>query len=431
VEQVVIIGGGMGGLMLAAELKMRGMEPLVLEASRHAGGVARSIEEHGYRVEPAAGTMLVPHPELSPILEGSSAAVQPVGDQARRRWVYDRSRLIEIEPGPRLVLSPLVGPWGKLRAGMEPLARARSGMEEESLEEFMQRRFGRGVGTLAAHLMACGVHAGNPRRLSVDAFPVLRRLEESSGSVIKGGLSQVKASDRRPKAHVPVGGMGSLADGFAFFLGEAFRPSFEVESVRREGEVWIVDGPEPVTARRLVLAVRPEIVAGLVQDPPSELAVTEPAPVAVVALGGKADELPIPSGFGYLAGPSSGCVGMGCLFESAIDPARAPTGHNLVRVIAGGALNPDVVEWDDETLVQRVGDEVSKALGKSLTVSYTRVVRHSPGIPQRVVGHAAWLAALESALGGVELAGWGYRGIGLSQLATDAVRIADRLEARG
>ncbi|HEY5889037.1 MAG TPA: hypothetical protein VIT24_14965, partial [Acidimicrobiales bacterium] len=60
------------------------------------------------------------------------------------------------------------------------------------------------------------------------------------------------------------------------------------------------------------------------------------------------------------------------------------------------------------------------------------VIRHHPGIPQYEVGHGPVLAALDTAVAtrpGLHLTGWAYRGVGVTNLATDAVRVADAIVA--
>ena len=64
--------------------------------------------------------------------------------------------------------------------------------------------------------------------------------------------------------------------------------------------------------------------------------------------------------------------------------------------------------------------------------AWTRVVRHVPGIPQYDIGHLAWLDRLDAVtatLPGLYLAGWGYRGIGISSLAKHAAQLGELLLA--
>ena len=104
---VVVIGGGLGGLFVACEVVRRGGRPLVLEASPRAGGIAATIREDGYLLEPAAGSFLLPHPQLTPLLESAGATVVPASDASHRRYVFNYGKLFELA-GPASLATGLV-----------------------------------------------------------------------------------------------------------------------------------------------------------------------------------------------------------------------------------------------------------------------------------------------------------------------------------
>jgi oxygen-dependent protoporphyrinogen oxidase len=336
---------------------------------------------------------------------------------------------------PKAVLSPVVSWRGKLRAAAEPFVTAPDDPEDESLDTFLRRRLGDEAGRLAAWLAAAGVFAGDPARLSArSAFPALAGMEESAGSLVRAAMRRRRERPHgapRARTYVPFGGMAAVARAAASFLGDRFRPGFEVAAVSRDGDGWVVEGADDLAADHVVLACRPARAADLLGgDIAAVLRRAVSAPVVVVGLGGKAGRLPIPPGFGALAGPDAGTVSLGVLFESSYAPDRAPIGHSLVKVVAGGATRPEVAGWDDDRIVTEVGTEVARMLGHDLEVGFGGVVRHDPGIPQYPVGHGAWLADVENlrrSLPGLHLTGWGYRGVGVANLATDARAVAGKI----
>ena len=123
------------------------------------------------------------------------------------------------------------------------------------------------------------------------------------------------------------------------------------------------------------------------------------APGVVVGRGGPPARVPLPPGCGGLTGPDAGMAGLGVLFESSYAPGRAPEGHALLKVIAGGARRPELVDWDDARIIERIGGEVALILGTDIDPSFVEIVRHRPGIPQYEIGHGAWLAELDRLLG--------------------------------
>ncbi len=434
--RVVIVGAGLAGLFTASELTRAGIEDVVVVDKEHEpGGVARTVRRDGFSLEPAVGTMMLPHPHLSQILDRIGVDVIKAEPSAALRYVYTRDRLIPLPPTPKALLAPIVSTGAKLRALAEPFVKVGSGTEDESLDQFSRRRFGDKMGKMLAWLAASGVFAGDPQRLSArSAFPTLTTLEREAGSVVRGGLRRRRkrpAGVARPSIHFPVGGMGALVQAAASLLGDRFRGGFDVASVLHDGSGWQVDGLEAIHADHVVLAVRPQAAAALVDpDLGAALAGAVSAPVVVVGLGGPSDQLPLPPGFGVLTGPDSGTASLGVLFESSYDPARAPQGQALAKVIAGGARRPEVVDWDDARITKIISREVAQILGTDLDPSFVEIIRHHTGIPQYEIGHGAWLSELDALLGdrqGLHLTGWGYRGVGVAHIASDAVAVTNRI----
>lgn len=431
---VVIVGGGLAGLFTASELLHAGVDDVVvLEAGDAPGGVARTIQRDGYSLEPAAGTLLLPHPHLTPVLERIGATTLPAVD-AGIRHVFTRGRLVTLPSSPRAAFAPLV-PWAdKLRALKEPFVRS-SSPEDESLDSFLRRRLGDGLGGTLAWVAASGVFAGDPTRLSARAaFPAIVGLEDLGGSIVRGGIKRLRNRPKgatRPTSHVPAGGMTGVAEAGATRLGDRLLLGRAVESVRRVDGGWEIRGSETITARHLVLATRPSaagrVLSGEIAD---VLSRTTAAPVTVVGLGGMRRRLHLPAGFGALTGPDAGFATLGVLFESSYAPSRSPDGASLAKVIAGGATRPDVFDWDDDRLLATLVHEVSRIIGSDIDPDFVEIVRHREGIPQYEAGHLAWLAELDrltAAAPGLHLTGWGYRGVGVAHLATDAVATARRI----
>lgn len=429
--RVVVIGAGLAGLFTASELIAGGVdEVMVVDAAPEPGGIARTIRRDGFSVEPGAGSFSLPHPGLGPIL--ARAGVESTAARGGgTRYVYVRGRLVRIARSPGMVLTPAHPLGAKLRALGEVLVRPSDSDEDETVADFCRRRFGDRTGELVAWLMAAGVFAGDPERLSVDAaFPILPALEREYRSVVRGALERRRRQApgwARPRPHVPSGGMDGLADSLASSLRDRFVSGFRAESARLEGGSWVIDGPERLRAETLVIALRPEGAGRLIGGDVADLvAGAIAAPVVVVGLGGSGPS-PAPDGLGALVGPGEGLSTLGVLFESSYAPTRAPGRSWLMKVIAGGATNPGITDQGEESLVSLIRHEVSAILATEIDPDFVEVVRHRPGIPQYPPGHRDWLTRLDVArqsLPGLHLTGWGYRGVGLTGLAADATRVS-------
>lgn len=437
--RVVVIGGGLAGLFTASELMVAGVDDvLVIDEAAEPGGVVRTIRRDGYSLEPAVGTLMLPHSHLSALLERIGADVVPAEPSAAIRYVYTRGRLVALPTSPKALLAPLVPLTAKLRAAAEPFVRTPAQSGDESLDAFLRRRLGDGLGGMLAWLGASGVFAGDPARLSARAaFPAIVALADESGSIVRGGLRRFRnrrPGATRPTSHVPVDGMTGLVETLAGVLGERFRGGFAVGSVHRDGSGWLVEGPETIRADHVVVASRPVAAAALLGgDLGVVLGQAVSAPAVVVGLGGPSDRVPLPQAFGVLTGRDAGFASLGVLFVSSYALGRAPQGHALAKVIAGGARRPELVDWDDARIVEHVGAEVARILGTDIDPSFAEIVRHRAGIPQYEIGHGAWLAEIDRLLGdrpGLHLTGWGYRGVGVGHLAADAVATAGRIVGR-
>lgn len=427
--RVAVVGGGFAGLFTASRLVSAGVDDVVvLEASSHPGGVARSVVRDGYILEPGAASFRLPHPHLSQLLAGCELRLA----EAVTRHVWTGTRLVSLS-GPGAALAPVVPLAAKLRATAEPWAAAHT-EGDETLDRFFRRRFGDGFGREAAWLAASGVFAGDPTQLSAgSAFPTLTGLETAHGSIVRGAVHRLRSRPRntpRPSVHVPATTMSALAEALAATLGDRFRPGHPVEAVRRSSGKWTISGVERIEADHVVLACAPNIASGLVDSGLREaLLGSTTAPVAVVGLGGAS--LGLPSGFGILTARDSGMITRGILLESSYAPHRAPHGHGLVKVIAGGAGRPSIVDADDDMIVATVGSDLARILGADIDVSFAEVTRPIPGIPQYNVGHGEWLAAVDRATPqSMHLTGWGYRGVGIAHLASDAIRITESIARR-
>ncbi|HQZ33067.1 MAG TPA: protoporphyrinogen oxidase [Ilumatobacteraceae bacterium] len=431
---VIVVGGGLGGLLVACEVLRRGGRPLILEAGPRAGGVAATVVDNGYLLEPAAGSFLLPNPYLTPLLAAAGATVIPATDASHRRYVFNRGTLYELA-GPAAVATGLVSLRGKLRLLGERWVRPLAGPSDESLRSFFERRLGPEVGLLVATLMAHGVFAGDPDRLSARAaFPALVELEDSAGSLTRGAITRMRSRPKgtpRSKVHVAPNGMAGLTAELVAYLGDCFRPNCPVDAVCPDGNGWVVSGPTDERAPAVVVALSPSAATAITPEPLSAvLREAHAAPVAIVGLGGPSADLPLPSGFGALIGPQTDLRALGLLFESSYALGRAPKGHRLLKGIYGGAADPSVMALTDQQLVELAVAETAKVIGVMPQPSWTRVVRHDQGIPQYDTGHVAWLSRLDDATGalsGLHLAGWGYRGIGVSSLAKHASQLADTL----
>ena len=152
------------------------------------------------------------------------------------------------------------------------------------------------------------------------------------------------------------------------------------------------------------------------------------AGVRVFGLG--FDRIDVPralDGFGFLVPRGQGVRSLGVLWTSSLYPERAPAKKALLRVLAGGRLDPSMLELDDDAALAGVRRDLRVSMGITVAPSFVETVRWPQAIPQYTLGHAERLSAVEAALEalpGVHLAGNAYRGVGVNDCVRDAERVA-------
>src|SRR5262245_22973788 len=165
----------------------------MLEAAAQPGGVVATVDEAGYRVERAASSirggaleLLAAVKELR--LGGELVEAAPC---AAKRWVAWRGRLERAPAGPwSFLASPLLGAATKLRLAMEPRVGEPAARVDETLADFVARRFGAGLVDPLLDAVVTGIFAGDVRRLeAASALPRMVELSAQHGSVVRGFMA--------------------------------------------------------------------------------------------------------------------------------------------------------------------------------------------------------------------------------------------------
>lgn len=459
--RVAIVGGGIAGLSIAHALRAEvpAAEVVVLERADRAGGYVRSERIDGYLCETGPDGFLDNAPGTLALVEalGLSSRIMPSRDAARRRYIFRGGRLHEVPLSPgAFVTSGLLSLRGKLRVACEPLARPAPG-HDESIRQFAERHIGREAAQVLVGSMVSGIFAGDADELSLrSCFPKMREMDERYGSLVRAMLAKRREGRTSNGPGAPAGQLTSFVDGMeelvraaADSLGPAVRTSQQVTGLVPRHRRGTVAGPRPIGARpfgitsngagieadAVVLAGAAHDTAHLVRPfaPTAAdlLAGQRTAPLAVVCLG--YDEAAVRAargpldGFGFLVPRGEGPRILGALWETSIYEHRAPQGKVLLRVMIGGASDPEAVDLPDAALLEVVRQDLARTMGLGLAPAFVHLVRHGRGIPQYTIGHEARLRRLEHLLAdhpGLFLAGNSYRGVAVNACIADAPRVA-------
>ena len=453
--RIVIVGGGLSGLSLAYRLEqaLPAAKVTVLERDTRPGGKIWTEHHDGFTVEIGPNGFLDTKPTTKTLCRdlGIDKHLLPASDAAsRNRYLFVDGKLRLLPSDPVAFLRSDLLTWrGKLSVFAERFRRSSRPSEDETIDAFARRRAGREVAEVLVDAFVTGIHAGDPRLLSVRAaFPRLVALEEQYGSVLKGLIAAAKQRRRESSAHGEAqerpGRLWSFRDGLRLLVetlhsrlrGPATLGAV-VRRVERGPNGWMVcgEGRDRWDADAVILACPAHQQAAILADLDGELAELVGAipynRVAVVALGYRRNEIPMSlDGFGYLTPRGNRRDVLGVQWCSSTYPARAPEGMVLLRAICGGWNRPEVVGWDDARLLQAVTAELRVSLNIAAPPAFQRIVRWDRAIPQYLVGHLERVAAIEARTArylGLYLTGNSYHGIAMNDCTEQADVLAARL----
>lgn len=414
----VVIGGGISGLTCAFRLRQAGIPVLVFEQSPRVGGVIESVQQDGFLFERGPQSFLSTDLLLE-VIEASGLQHDLLrADPRAPRYILTGGRLKAVPmAAPALLTTSLLGLYSKLRLLSEPFRHSQPPVDDESVANFVRRKFGNELLELLVGPFVSGVYAGDPEKLSLrSAFPSAYRWEKDYGSVLRGAMKSRPPREKpRPTLCSFRGGVATLVRTLGARLGDAVHCGTSVTSVHRgkangksqfELQVTGHGRSETLRASAVVVATATEaagkLLAGISEQFPALLAKIEYAPVAVVAGGYRREQLQHPAdGFGFLVPRTERLRVLGTVWNSSLFADRAPEGMVNLTSFAGGATDPGLLELSDDQVAETVAREVARVLKISGPPVTRHVQRYARALPQYNLGHGAILAALRELTAGL------------------------------
>jgi oxygen-dependent protoporphyrinogen oxidase len=452
-KSVAIIGAGITGLTAAFYLKRNGIPVTVYEASGRVGGVIQSLRKDGYLAEFGPNTLLETSPKIGQLVRDAglqSRRLDP-DPKAEARYVVRYRRPIEMPAKPLgFFTTGLFTLGAKFAVIREPFISPRRDGPEESIAQFVVRRFNQEFLDHAIDALVAGIYAGDPHKLSVThAFPKLKALEDNYGSMIKGqlfgGRERKKrgevAKDRAPKFSFDEG-LQVLPDVLAQSLGDSVKLNTSVSKITQTGEGWNVTGNAlehfeaehssviyAGTAFKLA-QLKIEAHNSIDLAPLSEIRYP---PVASVVLGFRREDVTHPcEGFGMLIPRVEGFKILGTIFSSSLFPNRAPAGHLTLTSYVGGERYPELAALPAEELYQLVCEDLRVLLGVKGKPTFQHTVFYPRAIPQYNVGYGRYRGLMtdaENKAAGLFLAGHYRDGVSLSDSIVSGRNVVDRVQS--
>lgn len=434
----IVVGGGVSGLGVAASLKARGWQVLLLEGKPRLGGMAQTLYNDAYVCEVGPNLLCLTNPDGEQLLHqfGLLATPHNVTKYAAKRYVYRDGRM-------QLVPSSLLGflttgmlSWNaKISLLKEPFC-PRSLNPEETVAEFVRRHLGSEFLEELVDPFVRAAFGGDPERLAVSyALPWLQQLEREYGGIVRGVLKTGARPFFERRLLTWSGGFSEMISGLEATLKNEVRTSQVVQSIRRVNGGFEVQTNQETLASAGVIVATDVVTAGRMVNPlvaaASGLLTVPRASVAVVHLGYRRSVVNHSlDGMGLFIGRSRGLRTLAVLFSSSLCPARVPSEYVLLTARVGGVSYPDVMNLKDDALVKLVAQELAGPLQTRESPTYYNVVRWPGAFPQYERDHARVEDAcqvIERECPGLYLLGNYRGGIWVDDCLGNAHRLSQRL----
>jgi len=459
-NRIIVVGGGMSGLAAAYRLQSSAVrkyppsEIQLLEASDRLGGIVQTKHQDGFVLENGPDCFLSEKPATLNLCEELGLGGQLINTrfENRRSFIVRGGKLHPIPKGFYLIApaklrpflgSPLLSWPGKWRVLWESLLPAHA-KEDESLADFVRRRFGQENLDWMAQPLLAGIYAADPEALSLRAtFPQFVEMEEKFGSVLVGLKKRDEATQQASGARYSLftalrDGMQTLTDQLKQQLTSVrIRTNTAVKALERRNDSWSVElaNGEHVETDGVCLALPAHQAAKLLQRADPILAgLLEEIPYsssATLNFAFKEGDIAHPlDGFGFVTPSKERRTTLACTFVHRKFPGRAPLGMALLRAFVGGALQEELLQLDDQELERRVLADLKDLLGVRSAPIFCTITRWPRAMPQYTLGHIQRILKIEEAvlrLPGLQLAGNWLRGVGLPDCIDSANRAATRL----
>jgi oxygen-dependent protoporphyrinogen oxidase len=493
-KHVVIIGGGISGLAAAHRLLERSGECgkqfdlTVLEAGSRLGGIVQTRERDGFLLESGPDSFISEKPAALALVKrlGLESHLIETNQHHRRSFIVREGRLRPVPEGFHLLAPSRLWPFvksdifswsGKARMALDLLLPRRElnannagNNADESLAQFVRRRLGTEALERMAQPMVGGIYTADPERLSLQAtmprflemerehrslIRALRRqnsrtVSEDAGAETSGARYSLFLSFDRGMQLLTdtleerISSFGSQISTGAVSGQTSIRVNTAVESITlqdgSDGErspKWklTTSTNESLFADAICLALPAYVSSRLLStvDPQlaGALAEISYASSATINLGFKRDDIPHPlDGFGFVVPFIEKRSLIACTFSNVKFAGRAPQGQALLRAFVGGALQPELLELNEDELLARVLGDLRDLLGIERAPLFAEVTKWERSMPQYHVGHLERVKRIEARLAslpGLVLAGNAYSGLGIPDCIRSGEAVADRI----
>ena len=445
-KNVAIIGGGIAGLTAAYYLKKSGITPTIFEASSQLGGVIQSETIDGFTIENGPNTLLLSDQRTVEMFDDLGLQIEDASPNSKNRYVVKDKQLVAVPTSIKsFFTSPLFSWKTKFKIMNEPFTRRCPMGDEESISQFIIRRFGKEVLDYAINPFIAGTYAGDPDSLSMEhSFPLMIKTEAEHGSVIGGFFKnrKNKAPHRVKRRTISFqNGISELTEKLRKYISDEFLLNTTVSNISKTDEsftvTYIQNGQtEKISFHNIICTVPTHTLKNITingDDYPDfqELGEIVYPPVVSMSLGYKTEHIPHSlDGFGALLPKCENMNILGVLFSSSLFKNRAPEGHSLLTIFMGGARQPELATLSESERLDLACADLKTLLGITEAPLIAHQTLWEKAIPQYHVGYGHYksiMNMIEAKLPGFHFAGNYVNGISIQDTILSSMNLVNEL----
>jgi len=265
--------------------------------------------------------------------------------------------------------------------------------DNETVEEFVSRRFGPELYERVANAVLSGIYAGDPDKMQVAA--VLKRfveMEKEHGSIIKG-MKKAKGSGKRVISSFK-GGTGVLIQALHEFVRENCNSETAVKSIEKSETGYAItsDSGTQFAAKRIILCLPSYVSSELINtfdvSLANKLKRIPYAKVDMTHLAYKKSQIIKPlEGFGFLAPKIENAPLLGAVANSTAFDHRSENDEVMFTIFS----RPDLGHSPEKA--QEKLEQLLDIKGTACSVSETKWQK---AIPQFHLGHSNMIKEIEA-----------------------------------
>ena len=448
-SKVVIIGGGLAGLTSAWYLQKKNIPYTLIESSKRFGGLIESHHVEGSIIEYGPDSFITRKPWALDLVRDLNIDDELifVNKTNERIYIYLNNKLIPLPDGLRLLIPSKIFPFlfssimslrGKLRLLLDIVIPRKNIDDDESVESFVTRRFGREALVNIAEPILGGVYNSKMSTQSIlSTFPQFKKIEKEYGSLIRGMRKTNKMQKEQPSYEK---GFASLQQGMDTLINTLVKSlkgklilESEVTKIHKDNTIKFKDGSS-LNFQYLILATQANTSSELLQDFNENISnllgrIRYESVGCVSFIFNENDIHQNINSHGVVVPGVSNKNIDGIQFSSYKWDGRVDEGKVLIRAFFGGPNTREILRENDVVILEIVLKDIKEVLRIKTNPLSSYLKKWINSYPQYDVDHLTLISEIENSLpSNIKLSGNAYHGIGMPDTVHSAKRAVDEIE---